>query len=51
MAHLRSCNNFKVFSKFVLACPAVLCFRAGSLDVGDAPASKYKNFASIEKPF
>jgi hypothetical protein len=21
------------------ACPAVLCFRAGSLDVGDAPAS------------
>jgi hypothetical protein len=32
-------NNFKVISKFVLACPAVLRFRAGSLDVGDAPAS------------
>jgi hypothetical protein len=33
-------NNIKVLSKRnPLARPAVLCSRAGSLDVGDAPAS------------
>jgi hypothetical protein len=44
MAHLRSRNNFKVISRFVLACPVVLRFRAGSLDVGDAPASATKTY-------
>jgi hypothetical protein len=29
-------GNFKICAG---ACPAVFCFRAGSLDVGDAPAS------------
>jgi hypothetical protein len=33
MVHLRTRNNFKVFSKFMLAYPAVFHFRAGSLDV------------------
>jgi hypothetical protein len=33
MTLLCSRNNSKVISKFVLACPAVLRFRAGSLDV------------------
>jgi hypothetical protein len=33
-------NNFKEISKFVLALVQLsFCFRAGSLDVGDAPAS------------
>jgi hypothetical protein len=39
LPHLCSCINSKRNSKFVLACPAVLRFRVGSLDVGDAPAS------------
>jgi hypothetical protein len=30
-------GDFKIC---VGACPAVFCFRAGSLDVGDAPASE-----------
>jgi hypothetical protein len=39
LPHLCSRINSKRNSKFVLACPAVLRFRTGSLDVGDAPAS------------
>jgi hypothetical protein len=40
MAHLRSRNNFKVISKFVLGTfPTVFRLCVGSLDVGDAPAS------------
>jgi hypothetical protein len=40
MAHLRWRNNSKAFSKFVLALVQLsLAFRAGSLDVGDAPTS------------
>jgi hypothetical protein len=33
LLHSCSHNNFKAFSKFVLACPAVFYFRVGSLDV------------------
>jgi hypothetical protein len=42
LPHLCSRINFKRNSKknCVGACPAVLRFRVGSLDVGDAPASK-----------
>jgi hypothetical protein len=41
LLHLCSCNNSKVNLKICDgACPAVSCFRVGSLDVGDAPASK-----------
>jgi hypothetical protein len=39
LLHLCSRNNFKEFSKFMLACQVVFHFHASSLDVGDAPAS------------
>jgi hypothetical protein len=32
-------TNIKVLQKLCWRCPVVFCFRAGSLDVGDAPAS------------
>jgi hypothetical protein len=32
MTSFNIAHNFKAFSKFVLACPAISRFRAGSLD-------------------
>jgi hypothetical protein len=55
IAHLRLHNNFKVFSKFVLALVQLsFAFRIGSLDVGDALAStmhKVHNAVSPEMDY
>jgi hypothetical protein len=48
MSHLRSRNNFKVIFKIRAgACPIVLCFHAGSLDVGDAPTSLVESLINL----
>jgi hypothetical protein len=39
-------GNFKICAG---ACPTVFCFRAGSLDVGDAPASSRQKKESSQK--